>query len=259
MKPSFLLDPSKWPHRERLSRICAVCIVLVFLYLKLNSFAEFPGTLESLSRFYEKLNRYYGSGVFSEGQIRLIWISRMAVWSFETGILLIYIAAYLLRTQAVSVAKGFMEVVFPFIISVIPILISFAPSNFPSFVPYDSEYHLVFFFGAAGLMIIGAAVNLIGLLTLKKAFAIMSEARQLTTAGIFKFIRHPLYSGHFILFLGSLALRIHFYTILLYIGFIIGQIIRARKEEEKLAAVFPEYEQYKKTTPMFVPYKLIRH
>jgi protein-S-isoprenylcysteine O-methyltransferase Ste14 len=249
-------DLSRLPHREILSRICAVFIVIVFLYFKLNSFAEFPGTPGSLFQFFSKINRHNGTTLFTNSNIQVIWTFRLTIWILETGILCGYIPAYLFRARAVSIAKGFMEVVFPFIISVIPILISFAPYNFTEMVPYHSEYYLISYSISAAMIVLGGAVNLTGLLTLKKAFAIMSEARHLITIGIYKYVRHPLYLGHMIMFLGSLSMRLHSYTIFMYGCFVAGQIIRAYKEEKKLTEAFPEYEAYQHATPMFIPGRL---
>jgi len=251
-----IFDLSRLPHREVLSRICAVFIVIVFLYFKLNSFAEFPGTLENLTRFFFKLNHRHGTVLFSAHDIQLIWTFRLSIWILETSILGGYILAYLFRTRAVSVAKGFMEVLFPFMVSILPILISFAPNNFTEIVPYHSKYYLAAYTVSAALIVTGGAINLTGLLTLKKAFAIMSEARFLVTIGIYKYVRHPLYLGHLIMFLGSLSMRVHGYTLFMYACFVAGQIIRASKEEKKLSEAFPAYAAYQGTTPMFIPGRL---
>ena len=39
----------------------------------------------------------------------------------------------------------------------------------------------------------------------------------------------------------------------IYVVFVAGQTLRARIEERKLAAAFPEYEEYRRTTGMFFP------
>ena len=99
----------------------------------------------------------------------------------------------------------------------------------------------------------GGTLNLIGLITLRRAFTIMSEARALITHGIFRYIRHPLYTGHLILFFGSMLLRLHVLTVALYMLFAVGQFIRARIEERKLQRSFAEYADYKNRTGMFLP------
>jgi protein-S-isoprenylcysteine O-methyltransferase Ste14 len=81
----------------------------------------------------------------------------------------------------------------------------------------------------------------------------MPEARELITKGIFKYIRHPLYLGYFIFFLGITFSRFHWYTVVMYIVFIIGQYYRAKIEEKKLSKAFDDYAVYKKKTGMFFP------
>lgn len=104
-----------------------------------------------------------------------------------------------------------------------------------------------------GLFLFGGLLNLVGLLWLRRAFTIMSEARALIRTGPFSFVRHPLYTGHFIMFFGSVLSRFHWYTVALYVLFVVGQIYRAKIEERKLASVFPEYDEYRSHTGMFFP------
>jgi protein-S-isoprenylcysteine O-methyltransferase Ste14 len=62
-----------------------------------------------------------------------------------------------------------------------------------------------------------------------------------------------MYLAHFIIFLCVLLQRFAPVTLGLYVVFVAGQIVRARIEEGKLAAAFPEYEEYRRTTGMFFP------
>ena len=81
----------------------------------------------------------------------------------------------------------------------------------------------------------------------------MAEAHELVTGGLFRYVRHPLYSGNFVMFLGRLLLRLHPYALVLYIVFVTGQIHRAQIEECKLQQVFSEYQAYRTVTGMFLP------
>jgi len=183
----------------------------------------------------------------------------VAVWGTETAILLGYVSAYFTRARAVSVAHGFMETLFPLFIAGLPILISFAPYNLPQRVPLTSHLFFPYYMLIMGLILGGGLINLLGLLALKRAFTIMSEARELITNGLFRYVRHPLYTGHFILFFGSLLLRLHSYTIAMYAFFVFGQIVRAKIEENKLERAFPDYVTYKKRVGMFFPKIVRRH
>jgi len=62
-----------------------------------------------------------------------------------------------------------------------------------------------------------------------------------------------MYAAHFVIFLCVLLQRFAPLTLGLYVLFVAGQIVRARIEERKLAATFPEYEAYRRTTGMFFP------
>ena len=252
-----IFDPSLWPKRELISRIAAIVIVAIFLFVKFYHFDKFPSSFHSIKKFYLSLNKNFYGNLFKAYEINIIWGLRVATWTIETGILLGYIFSYLIRVRAIGIAKGFMEVMFPFIIAGIPILILFTPYNIHERIPYDSTYHVEYYLGIMCLILIGGTINFVSLLTLRRSFAIMPEARRLVTSGIYKFVRHPFYIGHFIMFFGSLCLRLHSYTIAMYAFFVVGQIIRARIEEGKLCDTFLEYSKYMEKAGMFFP-KLFR-
>jgi protein-S-isoprenylcysteine O-methyltransferase Ste14 len=232
-------------------------IVILFIGLRIHQFDQFPQVYSAALKFYGAFKTHSGEPVYSTSAILVIWMVKLAVWLIETGIFMGYIAAYASRVRAISVADGFMEVAFPVIVAGIPVLISLAPYILPRWAPLDSPFHMYAYLIVMGLILVGGLINLIGLLTLRRAFTIMTEARALVTRGIFSHIRHPLYTGHFIMFFGSLLLRLHGYTIIMYLLFAAGQVIRARMEERKLTQVFPEYAEYIKGTGMFWP-KILR-
>jgi protein-S-isoprenylcysteine O-methyltransferase Ste14 len=223
-----------------------------FIVLRVVQFDRFPQTWSAAERFYSAFSSASGP-IYSQAAIATLWGIKLAVWSIETGIFLGYLASYLSRAKAISIADGFMETAFPVIVAGIPILMSMTPDTLPGWAPLSSPRHIYYYLVIMSLIVIGGLINLAGLLTLRRAFTIMTEARALITRGLFHWIRHPLYSGHFIMFFGSLLLRFHVYTVTLYILFAVGQVIRAKREERKLEGVFPEYASYKTKTGMFFP------
>ncbi len=255
--PSVLFNPACWPHRELISRVAALTIIAFFLVMRIYYFDRFPQSYQDARDFYAAVKAVAGQPVYSQWQIKALWGIKLAVWLIETAIYLGYIAAYASRTKAVQIARGFMETAFPVIVAGLPILISLMPYSLPRWIPYSSSRHMYFYMAITTLTLCGGVINLIGLLTLRRAFTIMSEARELIVHGIFRYIRHPLYTGHFIMFFGSLLLRLQAITIVMYLLFCIGQVVRAKIEERKLKEAFPRYGIYRRRTGMFFP-KLFR-
>jgi len=249
----FIFNPARWRQRELVSRLAAVSIIAVLLSVRFYQFDLFPQSFQNAQRFYGVFKSTTGQPIYSAVQVAVLWGIKLAMWLIETAIYLGYIAAYTSRTKAVQIARGFMETAFPVIVAGIPILISLMPYSLPRWAPYSSSHHLYFYLGIMALTLCGGVINLIGLLTLRRAFTIMSEARELVVHGIFRYIRHPLYTGHFIMFFGSLLLRLHPITIAMYLLFCVGQVLRAKIEERKLKEAFPRYEAYQRRTGMFFP------
>jgi protein-S-isoprenylcysteine O-methyltransferase Ste14 len=248
-----VFDPSRWPGRERLSRTVAVAIIALFLGLRLYRFDLFPQHYADAQRFYGGFKSTAGQPLYSAAQIALLWGVKLAVWLIETAIYLGYIAAYAGRAKAVRIARGVMETAFPVLVAGLPVLIGCMPYTLPRWAPFGSSRHLYYYLAITALILVGGAINLIGLLTLRRAFTIMSEARELIVHGIFRYIRHPLYTGHFIMFLGSALLRLHPATVALYLFFCMGQVVRAKIEEAKLMQAFPQYADYRRRTGRFLP------
>ncbi len=249
----ILFNPLNWPGREMIGRVTALVLVAVFLYMKFTRFDLYPGSCRDTALFYRQVApQAFGPALWEIG-IVIIWVLKLLTWSMETAILFGYIASYMSREKAVSVAGGVMETLFPIAIAGLPVLISFAPYNYPKTLSFDLFLHYPVYLAIYSMIFMGGIINFVGLLTLRRAFTIMTEARCLVTTGIFSRIRHPLYLGHFIIFLGSTLIRLHWYTVVLYLVFVCGQVVRARLEEKKLEYVFKEYESYRLSTGMFFP------
>lgn len=264
-----IFDPARWPRREFLGRLTGTLICAAFLIHRVLRFSHYTGRIPPFLR-----RLLDGSGVsgFHLGAADWHWIMWSVVWVIETGIFAVYILAFTTRSQARSVARGFMEVIFPLSIAALPVLITLTPMNFhdlwPPLLTAAGDYlyahgMAVFsplfwswepaFFLFLLIVICGGVINLIGLITLRRAFTIMSEAREFIHLGIFRLVRHPLYAGHFVMFFGYLMFHVYGFTLVLYVCFLAGQYLRARIEEAKLIEVFPEYEDYRRSTGMFLP------
>jgi protein-S-isoprenylcysteine O-methyltransferase Ste14 len=266
----WIFDPSRWPAREALARMFGILAVGAFLVRRVLQLQAFPGyisevewtrawvePLASLPRFLVAapfdLEAYYGSFGYGWNEIRALWLTRLMIWIVETAILCAYILAFLTRKPARAVARGFMETGFPLILVVLPFVIVMTDYTYQAWFPERSRWHMTVLFVINGALIAAGAANAIGLLGLRPAFTIMTEARVFVRTGLHGLVRHPLYAAHFVIYFCYTLLHFHPATVALYIAFVAGQAIRARIEEKKLVAAFPDYEDYRRTTGMFFP------
>ncbi|HEX7041648.1 MAG TPA: methyltransferase [Patescibacteria group bacterium] len=108
------------------------------------------------------------------------------------------------------------------------------------------------------LILIGVALSFISQKKLGDSWthAASLKAKKLITTGIYKYIRHPIYFGFILSFLGSEILA----GSLLWVSFLflfIPAYYQVKKEDKLLKDKFGnKFMQYKKNTKMFVPFIL---
>jgi protein-S-isoprenylcysteine O-methyltransferase Ste14 len=93
-------------------------------------------------------------------------------------------------------------------------------------------------------MTASTAFTLWGLWTLRRSFSITVEARGLVTGGPYAWVRHPVYAGEIAAAAGVAAWRLSAVNILIFLAFVVVQLVRSRTEEEKLTRVLPGYGAY---------------
>jgi protein-S-isoprenylcysteine O-methyltransferase Ste14 len=106
---------------------------------------------------------------------------------------------------------------------------------------------------SALLTLTGNAFAVLVLTQLRGSFSIMAEARELVTAGVYRFVRHPLYLAEEIAAIGVVMQFLSPWTALILAVQIGFQLRRMRNEEVILAAIFPEYLAYSKKTARILP------
>jgi protein-S-isoprenylcysteine O-methyltransferase Ste14 len=107
--------------------------------------------------------------------------------------------------------------------------------------------------GVIGLIVV-YILELAALLSIRHAFSILPEARLIVNSGIYRYIRHPLYSLYIIW--AGINLLITWNVSYFFVGMlplIVFLTIRARIEERKLASALAGYKDYKENTGMFFP------
>jgi len=112
----------------------------------------------------------------------------------------------------------------------------------------------------AGIQTLAIVVTILGtglsfwvLRWLGRSFSIMAEARALVTAGPYSLVRHPLYVTETIGLLGALVLHLSWVTVLLVVVQLAFQWRRVLYEEAVLRRAFPEYDDYARRVPRFIP------
>jgi protein-S-isoprenylcysteine O-methyltransferase Ste14 len=86
-----------------------------------------------------------------------------------------------------------------------------------------------------------------------------AERGELTTAGLYGLVRHPIYTGVLLIVLGIvvrsgsvLALAVGAVTLVFF-------TVKARWEEGQLLARYPAYRSYAAAVPRFIPSLFVRH
>lgn len=107
--------------------------------------------------------------------------------------------------------------------------------------------------GVTGI-IIGFLIGFTAALNLKKSlspYVSPSPKGKLITHGWFAYIRHPLYLGMIIFFIGFTLIFSSLFKFILLILLIIFFVKKANAEEKLLSLKFPEYKIYQKKTGKF--------
>ncbi|MEW6262049.1 MAG: NnrU family protein [Thermodesulfobacteriota bacterium] len=189
--------------------------------------------------FNDRLASWAGAAFF------LFWIGQRWYFSYRPTVLWwlvtfqfsLFVLAYLTRHRAISHGQGFWETVYPFLCSAMPFTLDdypFKPLGLPLIA---KEVYL-------SLMLAGTVLIIAGVFTLRRSFAIMTEARPPVLSGIYRLTRHPMYLGSMISALGLLLYNYHFLNFTLFSLFCAMQVYRARREERKMSEISPQYRDY---------------
>lgn len=184
----------------------------------------------------------------------LVWVygrrpvyDRWWIWAQEALVYVFLVGFYAVRPAPQSRAVGWSEIALPLAAAALPFGFQLCD------VRDDLYRHPVAFQAFVWLLGAGLAVQILGILSLGASFSITVEARKLRTRGLYHWMRHPIYLGQGLAFLGVAFVRLSAHAVLLYLAFVSLQTVRAVLEERKLAAVWPEYQAYRKKTGALFP------
>jgi protein-S-isoprenylcysteine O-methyltransferase Ste14 len=113
-------------------------------------------------------------------------------------------------------------------------------------------------FVGAALFVIGFTIELGAQITLRHSYSstlVIREDHQLITHGVYRFIRHPIYLGVILVFIGIAVYASSLYGLLAFSALIPVFLNRIRMEERLLTEEFgDEYRTYKEATSKLIPF-----
>lgn len=133
------------------------------------------------------------------------------------------------------------------IVQVFCIIYLFVNANVSSL---DTLTHILF---AVAVMVGVAAVVSMKIGNLNVAPA-LKENHQLVTSGIYRWVRHPMYTSVLMFCFGLMLSNSHLASQLMMFVLCIDLVLKARLEEILLDQRYPEYHDYQKNTGKFLPY-----
>ena len=153
--------------------------------------------------------------------------------------------AYAVRSPPKVHASGWRERYFPMLIAAL---------GFGFFLFHAPPPSPALYLTGMAICIVGWIVTLWGFSHLRHRFSIMAEARELVRTGPYAYVRHPVYFGEMINWIGLAVLYLGWPVALYTAMLILLQALRARVEDQKLAAAFGmDYDRYRTRTGFLFP------
>ncbi len=104
------------------------------------------------------------------------------------------------------------------------------------------------FFSAAGALLVTW-----GVVSLGRSFGVFVAVRKVVLAGPYRYVRHPIYSGYVLMWLGIILAHLSIAIVALVAVHTSLMIYRARLEERRLAEASPEYRAHLEQTGFLFP------
>ena len=102
--------------------------------------------------------------------------------------------------------------------------------------------------------IVGIFISAYSIRTSLTAMPLPKEHGKLATDGLYKFVRHPMYTSVLVFSLGLALSSGEVYKYLLVISLYVLFNYKTRYEEVYLARKYAGYKEYSKSTPRFIPF-----
>lgn len=113
--------------------------------------------------------------------------------------------------------------------------------TFSAFLLLPADWGLVP--AAKHAVVIGTGLTMLGMISLNRSFALVAAKREIKTAGMYRFMRHPLYASYLVTFTGYVLANTTLENVVVYV-FVIGCMFIRMFREEKHLSLDVEYRQY---------------
>ena len=94
------------------------------------------------------------------------------------------------------------------------------------------------------LVFVGVMIQVLGLMSLNRSFAIVAANREIKTTGFYRFVRHPMYASYLFLFSGYVLFNASWFNLLIVVFAFTFLFLRIQQEERHLSQD-PKYREYK--------------
>jgi protein-S-isoprenylcysteine O-methyltransferase Ste14 len=83
---------------------------------------------------------------------------------------------------------------------------------------------------------------------------VVKEDHALIRSGPYQHLRHPIYTGILLAFLGTAVTIGEWRALLAFLFAVVAFAVKGRAEEQRMVGIFPEYQQYRRETAALIPF-----
>lgn len=198
-------------------------------------------------------------GIFAERPLDAgmqgVWLVQV-IRALDLVLVQLLIGLLLLRSRKpAEPPRQWREILVPLAVSVFFVLYSamryLPPVLTQPLAPPEAQTACAIVSAPIGLA--GSLLAIWGVISLGRSFGIFVVVRKVVLAGPYKFVRHPIYSGYVLIWLGLILANLSPAVIAIVAMHTALMVYRARLEERRLAEASPEYREYLQRTGFLFP------